>query len=440
MKEENLDTTLSTLTTVENDSVFADKNTVSELTDKKTASEFADKKTVESVMYEWFSDVVQQTAVESESIKKTLQKMNPPLNLAYKTPKHSTRFVLRVGPMFQAKDDLVDLLTWKTPANTIVAFFLYSACCFMPSLILFLGYLSGFFLLFHMRYQPHKHKIEKKGYLKLDDVSVKSNLNQLQNFMLQYSDGYDWIERNLNRLYKLDDQSFKKIVKYYAVSILFSLIIIQTVPISWCFFAIGCGIFFAGTPFVRSLIYVSSKHKSTIVELLHGEFEKKLFHIKDLVNDFIKSDISLVGLFFQTEMKNIALKSQQELIAILEEGAEDDYVQVIENQRWWPFIGYSPRLFSLDRPLWSTLSGAKYPSLSELDTESRIIWEGEWETIKNHSARSDGWLYAGVFWTKNNLFGQNMTRMRVFRRKMVGVIKSKVCEDLSCKYIPIEAK
>lgn len=78
-----------------------------------------------------FQNVLVSAAIHSSD---TTQPANeylanlPPLN-AQNTAKNFSRFVSRCGPMFSARDNLILLLSWNKPIDTLVALLIYCIIC-----------------------------------------------------------------------------------------------------------------------------------------------------------------------------------------------------------------------------------------------------------------------------------------------------------------------
>ncbi|ETM02236.1 hypothetical protein L917_01255 [Phytophthora nicotianae] len=64
--------------------------------------------------------------------------------------------------------------------------------------------------------------------------------------------------------------------------------------------------------------------------------------------------------------------------------------EVIENQRWYPIVGWSARLYAEDPPAWCTTSQEACPSTDE---QKEFVWT----VYKGEDYDEDGWLYGEKF-------------------------------------------
>ncbi|GAB9464919.1 hypothetical protein Gpo141_00002341 [Globisporangium polare] len=81
--------------------------------------------------------------------------------------------------------------------------------------------------------------------------------------------------------------------------------------------------------------------------------------------------------------------------------------EVIENQRWYPILGWSARLNADDPPAWSNLRDEQCSSTDEQK-------DLEWRVYKSDDYDEEGWLYGATF---NDELGP-MTRASVVRRRV----------------------
>ena len=71
-------------------------------------------------------------------------------------------------------------------------------------------------------------------------------------------------------------------------------------------------------------------------------------------------------------------------------------VDVYENQRWLPLVGWSGRLLPTDRPGWSDDRG-RGRRREDCVAEGGWRWVGEWEVVRDERTDVDGWSYAVDF-------------------------------------------
>ncbi|POM79915.1 Hypothetical protein PHPALM_2313, partial [Phytophthora palmivora] len=81
--------------------------------------------------------------------------------------------------------------------------------------------------------------------------------------------------------------------------------------------------------------------------------------------------------------------------------------EVIENQRWYPIVGWSARLHAEDPPAWCTAQQSACPSKDEQKEFVWVIYKGE-------DYDEEGWLYGEKF---NDTLGP-MTRSSVVRTRV----------------------
>lgn len=84
-----------------------------------------------------------------------------------------------------------------------------------------------------------------------------------------------------------------------------------------------------------------------------------------------------------------------------------EFVEIIENQRWYPLLGWSSSLKSEDPPTWSTPDRKVSPSKNELK-------DYDWQVYKSEDYDEEGWLYSTSF---DDDWGP-MTRSSVVRTRV----------------------
>ena len=97
---------------------------------------------------------------------------------------------------------------------------------------------------------------------------------------------------------------------------------------------------------------------------------------------------------------------------------------VIENERYYPFVGWTKSLLVTDRSAYTEFDGStKSPAPANYPLEYGYVWDGNWEVCKCESV--DGWLYALDFpreyYTEN--FPTACVRRRIHARnfKLSGI-------------------
>eukprot|EP01012_Entosiphon_sulcatum_P048237 TRINITY_DN6657_c0_g1_i2.p1 TRINITY_DN6657_c0_g1~~TRINITY_DN6657_c0_g1_i2.p1 ORF type:complete len:1408 (+),score=258.18 TRINITY_DN6657_c0_g1_i2:46-4224(+) len=72
-------------------------------------------------------------------------------------------------------------------------------------------------------------------------------------------------------------------------------------------------------------------------------------------------------------------------------------VTTFENERWFPFKGWSNKLLATDRPGWSSIDGKQERRRERLRAPRGYQWDGEWRIRINQDTDKDGWTYAVDF-------------------------------------------
>ncbi|KAJ9443303.1 Vacuolar protein sorting-associated protein 13a [Diplonema papillatum] len=70
---------------------------------------------------------------------------------------------------------------------------------------------------------------------------------------------------------------------------------------------------------------------------------------------------------------------------------------VYENQRSYPFVGFSSKLMPTDRASWSDKAGKNKIEKKDVSLPSGWIWLGDWQLERSSKADKDGWMYAVDF-------------------------------------------
>ncbi|CAO3653042.1 unnamed protein product [Cunninghamella echinulata] len=102
----------------------------------------------------------------------------PPLH-PQATAKNFSRFVSRCGPIFSFRDQVILLLSWDQPVDTLVALVTYCFICFYPKLLLFIPQLIVIYILINGYYKRYSTILEDKTAISASpsSSSTTSNIN-----------------------------------------------------------------------------------------------------------------------------------------------------------------------------------------------------------------------------------------------------------------------
>ncbi|TYZ59892.1 hypothetical protein PybrP1_009205 [[Pythium] brassicae (nom. inval.)] len=107
--------------------------------------------------------------------------------------------------------------------------------------------------------------------------------------------------------------------------------------------------------------------------------------------------------------------------------------EVIENQRWYPILGWSARLNADDPPPWSDEHGAARQSPSEMPAL-------EWHVYKSEDYDADGWLYGAAFRDElGPMTRASVVRMRVWLGREPGTAEAEAKAEAAAAAAATEA-
>ncbi len=75
------------------------------------------------------SNLAESAARHSYGIEKSIKAANPPLNLLTKTPVNTAKFTLKIGPVRDFQDAVINVFVWKNPPITVLWMLLWMFVC-----------------------------------------------------------------------------------------------------------------------------------------------------------------------------------------------------------------------------------------------------------------------------------------------------------------------
>ncbi|CAO3639489.1 unnamed protein product [Mucor hiemalis] len=403
---------------------------------------------------EEFQNVIVSAAINSTD---TTQPPNeylanlPPLN-PQNTAKNFSRFVSRCGPMFAFRDNVILLLSWNKPIDTLVALLIYIIICLHPKLVLLVphvillqiiitGYnkrkgLNGVSKpsegesdpLPQMKRSvsastaaPSRFSFAAAFFPAFDEASPEylKNMQNLQNMMGEMSDLYDLCASNAHHFDWSSEADTMRIFQGALISLGLLCLGIWFVPLNIIFLVGGIGMFLLNTRFAK---FVLKEMLPQVAEIGQSQMD------------------SAIKWYTQVEKK-------------LDDQANFKELSLYENQRWWSGSGFIPHMLPEERGLWSNFSGSiELAPKEELPAPAGYHWiEDNWSLDKNGPWMDDnlgieamvypengGWVYTDNNWENprngnsvslsetSTLKNKSVTRRRRWIRK---------CElDLSRKY------
>jgi hypothetical protein len=181
-------------------------------------------------------------------------------------------------------------------------------------------------------------------------------------------------------------------------------------------------------PFARLIIFLitfdtknqSQKNKSN--QNLNSNYNSNSNNPNKEKNDSNKLNINFNEIF-----KNMNEYSGEGIIETTKVIKDDDKsvdilkYEVIENERWWMFVGWTKNLIRHERPLWSDVTGKNY-----LDFKSVFLpgdnyhWISDWKVEVSENTDDEGWEYSKDF---NSKFSASTFQKYVRKRKYVRFAK-----------------
>eukprot|EP01059_Diplonema_ambulator_P035086 TRINITY_DN8153_c0_g1_i8.p1 TRINITY_DN8153_c0_g1~~TRINITY_DN8153_c0_g1_i8.p1 ORF type:complete len:3703 (+),score=1207.62 TRINITY_DN8153_c0_g1_i8:649-11109(+) len=125
-----------------------------------------------------------------------------------------------------------------------------------------------------------------------------------------------------------------------------------------------------------------------------------------------------VRLSVMSDMRDETLEKYNETAAETEQ-AEIRTFETYENQRSYPFIGFSSKVLPTDRPAWSSRNGKERLQKEGIYVPGGFRWLGDWQIDKGSKTDPDGWEYAVDFpfeWSSSKAAKHLVRRRRWIRR------------------------
>ncbi|GAA5813456.1 hypothetical protein MFLAVUS_006934 [Mucor flavus] len=369
-----------------------------------------------------FQNVLVSAAINSTD---TTQPVNdylanlPPLN-PQNTAKNFSRFVSRCGPMFAARDNVILLLSWNKPIDTLVALLIYCIVCLHPKLVLLVPHVILLQIIitgYNKKKNTDSPQLKTSGsastsstgsssiptptpspapsrfsfaaafFPAFDEASPEylKNMQNLQNMMGEMSDLYDLCASNAHHFDWSSEQDTMRIFQGALVSLGLLCLGIWFVPLNIIFLVGGISMFLLNTRFAK---FVVKEMLPQVTEIGQSQMD------------------SAVQWYTQVEKR-------------LDDQVNFKELSLYENQRWWSGSGFIPHMLPDERGLWSDFSGAiELAPKEELPAPKGYHWmEDNWSLDKTGPWTDDtlglemmvypesgGWVYSDNNWenARNN--------------------------------------
>ncbi|KAI7906154.1 Peroxin/Dysferlin domain-containing protein [Cokeromyces recurvatus] len=287
----------------------------------------------------------------------------PPLN-PQNTAKNFSRFVSRCGPMFTFRDNVILLLSWNKPVDTLVALLMYCLICLhsklallIPHIILFRIIITGYTKRFgddknvNTNDITNEQKQESLPHMSTSTATTNNvgsstnrfnftsslyptasdeaspeylkNMQNLQNMMGEMSDLYDLIASKSHYVDWSSEAVTMRVFQFALISFVFIMMLVWFIPLNIIFLIAGITLFLLNTRFAK-------------------------FVLKEIL-----PQLTEVG---QTQINSI-LHWYTQIEKRLDEQSNVKELSLYENQRWWPESGFIPHTLSSERGLWTDMSG-----------------------------------------------------------------------------------
>ncbi|KAJ3113328.1 peroxisome- protein [Phlyctochytrium bullatum] len=343
-------------------------------------------------------DLLASTAQQSVQLNKQKKEASPPLNLLTTTPRNFTRFVSRIGPVVDVFDTITDIMTWKEPANTVIALLSYIILCIYPVLFVILPQIFLIYLITRNYYRKTKLEVVgKKSIAPSSTLSTTSaqyikNMQFIQNQMGMFCDVHGEVSRHMKLLDWSNEKDTMAVLKAAAGSAVVVVVVVRLIPVNVIMLVAGVGAFFANTAFFRAA-------STTLPPVI----------IKGLAD---------------------RVDSIREGIAAARKAPEGSTVTVtlFENQRWWAGLGWIPHLLRSERAPWSDETGSiPRPSKDQFelpanDPAGTWTWvDPDWRVDRGWTQVDEtGWCYTDHVWSvpKDRAAIGSLTRRRAWVRQM----------------------
>ncbi|KAI9487544.1 MAG: integral peroxisomal membrane peroxin-domain-containing protein [Benjaminiella poitrasii] len=345
------------------------------------------------VTSEEFQDMLVSAAIHSTDTNQPTNEYLanlPPLN-PQNTAKNFSRFVSRCGPMFAFRDNVILLLSWNKPLETLTALLIYCLICLHPKLALFIPYLILFEIIisrYNKRFENDKKNNESKPNEQRQTDSLKprkshsastattgatvnsstnrfsftnsifpaasdeaspeylKNMQNLQNMMGEMSDLYDLIASMGHYVDWSSEKVTMQIFQTALISFFSMSIVIWFIPLNIICLVAGLSLFLLNTRFAK---FVLKEMLPQLAEIGQSQLN------------------SVVQWYSQIEKKMDDQMNTKEL-------------SLYENQRWWSGSGFIPHTLPNERGLWTDMSGAiEFKHKEELSAPKGYHWvEDNW--------------------------------------------------------------
>ncbi|CAJ0839422.1 3982_t:CDS:2 [Entrophospora sp. SA101] len=182
----------------------------------------------------------------------------PPLNLQTTTV-NFRKFVQKCGFIFDIQDSVENLITWKNPANTLLAMVVYINVCLYPQLLIILplvGLLITSIYFYQKKFpqgppplqnksiKSKKSKTKKFKKLKYpnlispaaeNSVDYLKNMQNIQNLMGMISDGYDSVLPLIKYIDWSDEALTLRITRVVIIGLMVLSLVAWVIPWSYVF-------------------------------------------------------------------------------------------------------------------------------------------------------------------------------------------------------------
>ncbi|KAI9256897.1 integral peroxisomal membrane peroxin-domain-containing protein [Sporodiniella umbellata] len=217
------------------------------------------------LMSEKFQTMVIHASLNQDKPVTAFLKNQPPLH-PQTTTVNFTRFVSRIGPMFNFRDQVMLLLSWERPLDTWLSLMLYCFLCLYPKIILFIPQLFLIYLTLINRSRANKQQIKPAPQKKENPQAAPSfpdldgspeylrNLQNIQNLMKDTANVYDWAVTQSSYINWSSEQQTTHILQCLVIALLFTGPVALLVSLRTLFLFAGIFFYMSQTRFAKHML------------------------------------------------------------------------------------------------------------------------------------------------------------------------------------------
>jgi hypothetical protein len=236
-------------------------------------------------------DLIVSTAAKQIELEKSMKPA--PLNFFTTTPRNFTRFVARAGVGADLEDNVLYVLSWQSPAVTLLCMVVFSVVCLYPGLVL----LGPFAILLNVMVSNYFARAKRiamangKKPLGADpnsstiavvppvaqkgSVQYARNLKFIQNSMGIFADTYDAVRAHSSHLDWSDEQHTADVFKATVAGLVGTSLVLLFIPWNYIVLVGGLFAFVANTAVVQAAIDIVVPRVMVLLHVEAVKFQKR---------------------------------------------------------------------------------------------------------------------------------------------------------------------